>query len=28
VWTALGRLRDVAASKSYADIPLEQSRVT
>jgi kynureninase len=28
VWTALDRLRDIAASKSYADIPLEQSRVT
>jgi kynureninase len=28
VRTALERLRDIAASKSYADIPLEQSRVT
>ena len=28
VWTALDRLRDITAAKSYADIPLEQSRVT
>jgi kynureninase len=28
VWTALDRLRDIAATKSYADVPLEQSRVT
>jgi kynureninase len=28
VWTALDRLRDIAATKSYADIPLEQPRVT
>jgi kynureninase len=28
VRTALERLRDIAASKSYADIPLEQARVT
>ncbi len=28
VWTALDRLRDIAATKSYADIPAEQSRVT
>jgi kynureninase len=28
VRTAVDRLRDIAASKSYADIPFEQSRVT
>ncbi|HSR84609.1 MAG TPA: kynureninase [Streptosporangiaceae bacterium] len=28
VWTALDRLRDIAAAKSYTDIPLEQTRVT
>jgi kynureninase len=28
VWTALDRLRDITAAKSYADVPLEQSRVT
>jgi kynureninase len=28
VWSALDRLRDIAATKSYADIPAEQSRVT
>jgi kynureninase len=28
LWTALDRLRDIAASKSYADIPREPSRVT
>jgi kynureninase len=28
VWTALDRLRDITAMRSYADIPLEQSRVT
>ena len=28
VWSALDRLRDIAAAKSYADIPTEQSRVT
>jgi hypothetical protein len=28
VWTALDRLRDIAARRSYADIPIEQSRVT
>jgi kynureninase len=28
VWTAVDRLREIAATKSYADIPLEQSRVT
>jgi len=28
VWTALDRLRDIAARRSYADIALEQSRVT
>jgi kynureninase len=28
IWSALDRLRDIAATKSYADIPAEQSRVT
>jgi len=28
VWDALDRLREIAASKSYADIPAEPSRVT
>ena len=28
VWAALDRLRDIAAAKSYTDIPLEQTRVT
>jgi kynureninase len=28
VWTALDRLRQIAATKSYADIPVEQARVT
>jgi kynureninase len=28
VWTALDRLRDIAATKAYADIPAEQPRVT
>ncbi len=28
VWSALDRLRDIAATKSYADIPAEPSRVT
>jgi kynureninase len=28
IWTALDRLRDIVATKSYADIPAEQSRVT
>ena len=28
VWTALDRLRDIAATKSYADIPAEPSGVT
>jgi len=28
IWSALDRLRDIAATKSYADIPLEQARVT
>jgi kynureninase len=28
VWTALDRLRDIAATKSYADLPAEPPRVT
>jgi kynureninase len=28
IWSALDRLRDIAATKSYADIPVEQPRVT
>jgi kynureninase len=28
IWTALDRLRDIVATKSYTDIPAEQSRVT
>jgi kynureninase len=28
VWAAMDRLRDITASKSYADIPVTQSRVT
>jgi kynureninase len=28
VWEAIGRLRDITASKSYADLPTEQSRVS
>ena len=28
IWSAMDRLRDIAATKSYADIPLEQSTVT
>jgi len=28
VWTALDKLREIAATKSYADVPLEQPRVT
>jgi kynureninase len=28
VWSALDRLRDIAATKSYADIPVEPSKVT
>jgi len=28
VWAAMDRLRDIAATKSYSDIPLTQSRVT
>ena len=28
IWTALDRLRDITATKSYGDVPLEQSRVT
>ena len=28
IWSAMDRLRDIAATKSYADIPVEQSTVT
>jgi kynureninase len=28
IWTALDRLREIAASKSYVDIPVQQARVT